>query len=38
MFLGQGLVVEAPKTGDVIKVVAYHSLVSGRLPQIRHIG
>lgn len=38
MFIGRGLVVEAPKTGDVVKVVSFSSFVSGGLSQIRHIG
>jgi cell wall-associated NlpC family hydrolase len=38
MFIGRGLVVEAPKTGDVVKVVSFDSFVSGGLSQIRHIG
>ena len=38
MFIGHGLVVEAPKTGDVVKVVSYASFVSDGLAQIRHIG
>ena len=37
MFIGHGLVVEAPKTGDVVKVVSYDSFVSDGLAQIRHI-
>ena len=38
MFIGSGLVVEAPKTGDVVKVVSFESFVSGGLSEIRHIG
>jgi cell wall-associated NlpC family hydrolase len=38
MFLGDGLVVEAPQTGDVIRVVSYSSFVSGGLAGLRHIG
>ena len=38
MFIGHALIVEAPKTGDVVKVVSYASFVSDGLAQIRHIG
>lgn len=38
MYIGYGLVVEAPRTGDVIKVVTYQSFVSGGLSALRHIG
>jgi hypothetical protein len=38
MFIGQGAVVEAPQTGDVVKVVTYESFVSGGLSGLRHIG
>ena len=37
MFIGSGLVVEAPKTGDVVKVVSFSSFVSDGLSEIRHI-
>ncbi|MGN6132357.1 MAG: C40 family peptidase [Nocardioidaceae bacterium] len=37
MFIGHGLVVEAPKTGDVVKVVSYDEFVSAGLAEIRHI-
>jgi cell wall-associated NlpC family hydrolase len=37
MFIGQGVVVEAPQTGDVVKVVTYESFVSGGLSGLRHI-
>lgn len=37
MYIGQGLVVEAPQTGDVVKVVSYASFVSGGLSGLRHI-
>ena len=37
MFIGEGLVVEAPRTGDVVKVVAYRSLTSGGVSALRHI-
>lgn len=38
MFIGEGLVVEAPQTGDVVKVVTYSSFVSAGLGGLRHIG
>jgi cell wall-associated NlpC family hydrolase len=38
LFLGDGLVVEAPQTGDVIRVVTYSSFVSAGLAGLRHIG
>jgi cell wall-associated NlpC family hydrolase len=37
MFIGKGLVVEAPHTGDVVKVVTYTSLTSGGVSALRHI-
>jgi len=37
MFIGEGLVVEAPQTGDVVKVVTYASLTSGGISALRHI-
>jgi hypothetical protein len=37
MFIGDGLVVEAPHTGDVVKVVTYASLTSGGVSALRHI-
>jgi cell wall-associated NlpC family hydrolase len=37
MFIGRGLVVEAPHTGDVVRVVTYASLTSGGLSALRHI-
>jgi hypothetical protein len=37
MFIGDGLVVEAPRTGDVVKVVTYASLTSGGVSALRHI-
>ena len=36
MFIGRGLVVEAPHTGDVVKVVTYASLTSGGITGRRH--
>jgi cell wall-associated NlpC family hydrolase len=37
MFIGEGLMVEAPQTGDVVKVVTYASLTSGGVSALRHI-
>jgi peptidoglycan DL-endopeptidase CwlO len=37
MFIGEGLVVEAPQTGDVVKVLTYTSLNSGGVSALRHI-
>ena len=37
MFIGHGLVVEAPHTGDVVKVVTYPSLSSAGVSSLRHI-
>jgi cell wall-associated NlpC family hydrolase len=37
MFIGRGLVVEAPHTGDVVKVVTYRSLSSAGVSALRHI-
>jgi len=37
MFIGRGLVVEAPEAGDVVKVVTYSSFISGGLSGLRHI-
>lgn len=38
MYIGRGLVVEAPQSGDVVKVVTYSSFVSAGLSGLRHIG
>jgi cell wall-associated NlpC family hydrolase len=38
MFIGNGLVVEAPQTDDVVKVVTYEFFVSAGLSGLRHIG
>jgi hypothetical protein len=38
MFIGNGLVVEAPQTGDVVKVITYESFVAAGLSGLRHIG
>jgi cell wall-associated NlpC family hydrolase len=38
MFIGYGLVVEAPQTGDVVKVITYESFVAAGLSGLRHIG
>ena len=37
MFIGRGLVVVAPHTGDVVKVVTYASLTSGGGSALRRI-
>ena len=37
MFIGSGLVVEAPQTGEAVKVVSFDSFVSAGLSEIRHI-
>jgi hypothetical protein len=37
MFIGDGLVVEAPQTGDIVKVVTYASLTSAGVSALRHI-
>jgi hypothetical protein len=37
MFIGHGLVVAAPRTGDVVRVVTYASLTSGGVSAPRHI-
>jgi hypothetical protein len=38
MFIGDGLVVEAPQAGDVVQVVTYSSVVSDGLAGLRHVG
>ncbi|HEY5247335.1 MAG TPA: NlpC/P60 family protein, partial [Dermatophilaceae bacterium] len=37
MFIGQGLVVAAPHTGDVVKVMTYTSLTRSGVSALRHI-
>jgi hypothetical protein len=37
MYIGAGLVIEAPQTGDVVKVVTYSSFVSDGLSTLRHL-
>jgi cell wall-associated NlpC family hydrolase len=37
MYIGQGLVVNAPRTGDVVRVVSYKSFVSKGLSGLRHL-
>jgi cell wall-associated NlpC family hydrolase len=37
MYVGNGRVVEAPQTGDVVRVVSLSSYVSGGVSAIRHI-
>jgi cell wall-associated NlpC family hydrolase len=38
MYIGNQLVVHAPRTGDVIKVVTLRSFASGGISAIRHVG
>lgn len=38
LYIGDGLVVVAPKTGDVVKVVTYRSFVSRGVSALRHVG
>ncbi|MGO4363331.1 C40 family peptidase [Terrabacter sp. RAF57] len=37
MYIGHGLVVNAPRTGDVVRVVSYESFVSEGVSGLRHI-
>jgi hypothetical protein len=37
MYIGHGLVLEAPQTGDVVKVVTFPSFVSAGLSGLRHL-
>ena len=37
MFIGRGLVVVAPHTGDVVKIVTCASLTSGGVSALRHV-
>jgi cell wall-associated NlpC family hydrolase len=37
MFIGEGPVVEAPHTGDVVRVVTYTSLAGAGVSALRHI-
>ena len=37
MYIGRGLVVNAPRTGDVVRVVSYESFVSKGLAGLRHM-
>ena len=37
MYIGRGLVVRAPKTGDVVGVVTYRGFVANGLSALRHI-
>lgn len=37
MFIGHGLVIHAPKTGDVIKVVTFSSFTANGISGLRHI-
>lgn len=38
MYLGRGLVIHAPRTGDVVRVTTLRSFISGGLSGLRHIG
>jgi cell wall-associated NlpC family hydrolase len=38
MYIGHGLVVHAPKTGDVIRIVTLDSFTAGGVSGLRHIG
>ena len=38
MYLGGGLVVHAPHTGDVVRVVTLSSYTAGGVSAVRHIG
>ena len=37
MYIGHGLVLHAPRTGDVVRVVSYKSFVSEGVSGLRHI-
>jgi cell wall-associated NlpC family hydrolase len=37
MFIGEGLVVHAPHTGDVVRVVTFKSFTAGGISALRHI-
>jgi len=37
MFIGEGLVIHAPRTGDVVKVVTYESFTAKGISGLRHI-
>lgn len=37
MFIGEGLVIDAPHTGDVVSVVTYESFTAGGISALRHI-
>jgi cell wall-associated NlpC family hydrolase len=38
MYLGHGLVIHAPRTGDVVKVTTLRAFTSGGVSGLRHIG
>jgi hypothetical protein len=38
MYLGRGLVIHAPRTGDVVKVTTLRAFTSGGVSGLRHIG
>jgi peptidoglycan DL-endopeptidase CwlO len=37
MFIGEGLVIHAPHTGDVVSVVTYKSFTAGGISALRHV-
>ena len=37
MFIGEGLVIHAPRTGDVVKVVSFKSYTAKGISAMRHI-
>ena len=38
MFIGEGLIIHAPHTGDVVNVVTFKSFTAGGISALRHIG
>jgi hypothetical protein len=38
MYLGNGLVVHAPRTGDVVKVTALDAFIRNGVSGLRHVG
>ena len=38
LYLGHGLVVHAPRTGDVVKVTALDEFIRGGVSGLRHVG
>lgn len=37
MFIGRGLVVHSPRTGEVVRVVSYDSFTADGLSELRHL-